>query len=581
MLPTGSTLRVLVNVILAGALFRLLGLATHSLWLDEGATWAWATAPTWQGTMFAEANHPPAWWLVTRAWIGAFGSDSEAALRAPAAILGILTIPLAWLLGRRLLDPTHRPARGGFDRTADDGRGARAALWFAGFIALSSYFIEYSQEARMYAALIAESIGLSLLYLRWLDRGDRLSLVAYALLGALALHTQYFALWVLAGHGAHALWLAHSGKRRGVSFDARPFLAALVTAGLLFVPWFIYMATHYEGISTGEPFEPFGRLLYVLWRVGAGPGLVVVDRARLDEGVSAVLEQEALVGAVTALLWFVPIVAGCLRLRKLPGVASFVVCNVAVPIVLLLLVFVKFPLIHERYMVFLAPWLFLLATVGATQAAGLPRVLMLASLLVLLFGSLFAVQGASDTLVPIGPLQALGDAHVASGYAPHPEDPARVLHHGHVYGKEPWRQARAFIRRHAEADDLVVLHPPYLHLVWDYYETRLLALEPRLPGDLQNDEYFGPPLAVASLPRATVDADEVERLLGPTLKDRSRVFLVLAHEETDDPDHYFKALQRVTLKTWIEAGSARVDAPVRPILFDASWGVRVAIFNRR
>ena len=560
-----SQLRVLLNLVLAGALLRALGLGVHSLWLDEGATWSWAARENWwgpDGTILAEANHPPVWWIITRGWMEMFGSDTETALRAPAAICGILTIPFAWLLGRRLLDPTQRPSRGGFDRTPDHGEGATQALWFAGFVAVSTYFTEYSQEARMYALLILEGIGLSLLYLRWLDKNDKLSLVGYALVAALALYTQYFALWIICGHGAHALWLWHRGRKEGTdAFNPVPFVLACVTAGLLFIPWFMHLVSNYESISTGEPYEPFSRLFYVLWRIGIGPGMVVVDRPRLEEGQAAVFEEEWMIVAVSSLLWFAPVIAGALRLRKMPGVSSFVVCNLLVPIALVLLVFVKFQLIHERYLVFLGAWLWFVATVGAVGAQGLKRILLIGGLVVLTVASLFTYHAVTAILVPEGPEQTLGDVKVASRYRMAPEDSTRYLNHGHPFGKEPWRQAQAFVDEHAKSQDLVVLYPWYIHLVWDYYER-----------DKRES---------VRLPRHAMTVDELAPLLTEKLKKRTRVFLVLAHEETDDPNHTFRELQKLIVRVWVEDGGGRVDAPVRPILFDTSWGVRVAVFNRR
>ena len=96
--------RPLLYLLFWGAVLRVLNIGAWSLWLDEGAVWSWVTKPTWEGTLFAEANHPPGWWLVTRAWVSVFG-DSEASLRAPAAILGALAPYLGWRLGLRLLDP--------------------------------------------------------------------------------------------------------------------------------------------------------------------------------------------------------------------------------------------------------------------------------------------------------------------------------------------------------------------------------------------------------------------------------------------------------------------------------------------
>src|SRR5204862_436894 len=79
--------RVMINVLSAAVVLRLLRIDDLSLWADEGVTWWNATHGTWGDAVFAESNHPPVWWLVTRAWVG-HHPHGEAALRMPAAILG-------------------------------------------------------------------------------------------------------------------------------------------------------------------------------------------------------------------------------------------------------------------------------------------------------------------------------------------------------------------------------------------------------------------------------------------------------------------------------------------------------------
>ena len=88
--------RALLNLVLAGAMIRIIGLLVpHSLWLDEGATWSNATQPTWGDTLTAEANHPPLWWLITRAWLAVSGDGSEAAgARRAASALARRTTPV-------------------------------------------------------------------------------------------------------------------------------------------------------------------------------------------------------------------------------------------------------------------------------------------------------------------------------------------------------------------------------------------------------------------------------------------------------------------------------------------------------
>ncbi|MFV1959831.1 MAG: hypothetical protein ACC662_10510, partial [Planctomycetota bacterium] len=444
--------RALWNVLLAGLLLRFLNLGGWSLWLDEGATWSWAVLPTWKETLFAEANHPPVWWLVTRGWIEAFG-DSESALRAPAAICSLLSLGLLWVLLLRLLDPALAPRRGGFPTAAERGRGRpfdsaqarRIAAWTVGLVAVGSYFLEYAQEARMYALLAAEALGLCLLYLRWLDRGGKRVLVAYALLGAFSLYTHYFAVWILFAHAGHALWLARPRARReGRGVDPRPLLAAVVAAGLLFVPRFLYLALHFQGIAHIPP-EPLPFLLYILWRTGVGPALAVPDRLRQAAGPLSALGEEWPIVVAGVLFWMLPLAAGIRAIARRTGLASFVAFQLLVPVVLLLLLYPLFPLLHERYFLFVAPWFVLLAVLGAFSGGRFLRPVMLGGLVLLTAVGTVAYVGSDPTLVPdpTSKTLSLDGERVATRWVPDPDAPPAPLTHGHAYGRGPWRGAHA------------------------------------------------------------------------------------------------------------------------------------------
>ena len=548
-------------MLLGALLLRAVALGAHALWLDEGATWAWAVKPTWGGTLFAEANHPPAWWLVTRGWIAAFG-DSESALRMPAALLGVVAVWLGWCLALRLLDPRLQPRRGGFPRSAADAKTApRVALWFAGLLAVSAFMTEYAQEARMYSLLIVEALGLALLYLRWLDDGRRRWLVGYTLLAALALYTHYFALWILAAHGVHVLWAAWRSRDSDAPISAWPMVVAGAATGLLFAPWALHLVYNYERIATGESYEPMGRLFYVLWRIGVGGGLVVVDRGRQEAGINATMQDEWLWIAITSVLWFVPLVVGFARLRRRPGVAGFALCSIAVPILCCLLVFPFFQLIHERYLLFIAPWLILVAVLGARTGAPLWRVPLTASLCALFGIGALAYHGAALALVPQdGIAGRVDDERVAVRYAIDPDDTLTWVHNGHAFGKEPWRQAHQFVKARAQPGDLVLLHPWYLRTVWTYYDR----------GHLTQIE----------LPRHLTTPDELDTLHGAALGKATRVFLVLAHEETKDPNAYADVVREVLVSRWLRDDPTRFQH-TRPIWFDRSWGVRLVVFNRR
>ncbi|MFV1957787.1 MAG: hypothetical protein ACC662_00095, partial [Planctomycetota bacterium] len=119
---------------------------------------------------------------------------------------------------------------------------------------------------------------------------------------------------------------------------------------------------------------------------------------------------------------------------------------------------------------------------------------------------------------------------------------------------------------HARPGDLVVLYPGYVHLAWDYYAT--------------HDPQGRPPLETLRLPPRALGPREVVQRFTNALAGRRRVFLVLAHEETTDPDHYVRTMGKALGRQWLEEGAGGFSV-VPAILFHRSWGVRVAVFTRK
>lgn len=530
--------RIVVNAILFGFVLRALGLDALSLWVDEGVTHANATEGGWRDTFFAESNHPPVWWLLTRAWLAIWPGE-EASLRAPAVACSLLALVLLWRVLLRLCDPARAPRRGGF-RGGVPGEDGATATWVVVLASVNPFLIEYAQEARMYSALLAESLGLTLLYLRWLDRPEegagRGTLVAYAALASVALHTNYFALWPVAGHLAHALLVAREARRRGTPTSVRPLVAAQAAAGLSFVPWFVYMLSAYRGISPGE-YEPFGRLAHAVWRMAVGPALVALDAPRVRAGPAAVFAEEPVLIVVSALLFLVPVALGFVVLwRKDRGGARFALGAIVVPVALVMAACVRWPLVHEKYLIFVAPFLLWVAVVGAR---GAPRALR-----PLLLGGLVLVHVAGTAAYHFGHVPAL---------AP--------LVGKHRYGKEQWREAHDFVARTKAPGDVVLLHAPFTKTAWDFYEgiARGPAAGPRAPGRVL-------PPAPLPVDRA-LSADEVIEAV-PDLASARGAFLVVSHPSTDDPDHYPAAFLRALATVWEGFSLERHDLPLQ-------WGVRI------
>lgn len=109
-------------------------------------------------------------WL-TAASVAIFGSADEASFRLPSALFGILTVPLLFLAGRRLV-------------------GARAAFTAAVLLALSSWHIFYSQHARMYALFLFLFLAAAYAILAWQRSGKwpHLGLAVLLSLSAASIH---------------------------------------------------------------------------------------------------------------------------------------------------------------------------------------------------------------------------------------------------------------------------------------------------------------------------------------------------------------------------------------------------------
>lgn len=127
----------IICVIALGAFLRFYNIGAQPLWLDEGYSFQFAQLPLSQlwGTEALSEPNPPLYYTLLKLWIFFFG-ESEAALRSLSAIIGILTIPLVYMLGKTL---------------DNQQLGIITAL----LLAISPINIQYSQEARAYTLLTA------------------------------------------------------------------------------------------------------------------------------------------------------------------------------------------------------------------------------------------------------------------------------------------------------------------------------------------------------------------------------------------------------------------------------------------
>lgn len=160
-----------------GLLLRLISL-NQSLWFDEGINIMAAKTFSFWGmiTQYAVADfHPPLWFGILWIWGKTFGY-SEITARMPSVILGVATIYITYLIGKKLISKN-----GGF----------LAAI----LLALNPLHIYYSQEARMYA-LAAFAVALNIFLLVKVAKGEKVNLFWLILSNLFIMLSDYVAYFI-------------------------------------------------------------------------------------------------------------------------------------------------------------------------------------------------------------------------------------------------------------------------------------------------------------------------------------------------------------------------------------------------
>ncbi|MFT4958925.1 MAG: hypothetical protein ACI9EZ_002260, partial [Halobacteriales archaeon] len=182
----------LASVLVAAVLLRVYRLDSESLWIDEIYSVAIrGDAPVAQ-LLTASDPHPPLYYLILNGWVRVFGNGAVA-VRLLSVLFGVLGVLGLYLLGCELYD-------------------ARVGLVAAGLLTVSPMHVQSSREVRMYAMLVALVVAATWLYVRVLDEDRWVLDVGYVVTALAMLYTHLFAMFVLAVHGLHALWVWYRGE---------------------------------------------------------------------------------------------------------------------------------------------------------------------------------------------------------------------------------------------------------------------------------------------------------------------------------------------------------------------------------
>ena len=220
---------VALTLLAAGLRFGTLDL--QSFWYDEAFTPVRVLHPSLWATLRSVVhteNTPPLWYMLAWADARVFGTG-EIALRWPSALVGTLTVPVAWASGRELT-----------------GRRATAVAT-AALVAVNPLIVWYSQEARAYGLFVFTSALAMLCFLRARAHPSPRRLAAFAATGALALLSHYFAVFLLAPMVLMLLLDLRPGRGGRPPPGHRATIvavAALAAVGLALVPLIAAQAGH-------------------------------------------------------------------------------------------------------------------------------------------------------------------------------------------------------------------------------------------------------------------------------------------------------------------------------------------------
>ncbi|NJN96793.1 MAG: phospholipid carrier-dependent glycosyltransferase [Anaerolineales bacterium] len=283
-------LGLLVIILIALAL-RLTLLGEQSLWYDEGVTWLLSQKPPGELLQWTAADiQPPLYYLLMWETDALFGSR-EWALRFPSVIFGVLTVPLLYILARRLFPASRQ-------------RLTSPPLLAAALLAISPVMVYYAQEARMYTLLVFEVTLAGYLLLKFLHPKPSTfnnlsstfnlqpSTFPYILTAAAALYTHYFAAFLLIAHGLYGLfiWWQRGWPRR--------LAGQLLQIFRLDCPAFCALAVDFAG-SPGRRPQLLARRAQT--PRGAAPGFNHLHRRRNRTGTNRPLDRSRLPPAAHSL----------------------------------------------------------------------------------------------------------------------------------------------------------------------------------------------------------------------------------------------------------------------------------------
>lgn len=515
----------LLIITLAGGFLRVMLLGTKGIWLDEAFS-LWAAhqnVADMLGWIVKIDPHPPLYYLLLHFWMG-INADTPYNARLLSALFGTATIPIIYLIGKRL---------------SGAGVGLAAAL----FLALSPFNIYFGQETRMYTLLAfnaavaiyalarlltdaraAQPIGSQLRqfvrdwrklgsaasdptegfsyadqtrnqtgWRAWFNRRrwssirameTDLAWVLFVVFSAATLLTHNTAVFFVLATNVFVLGLLLFQRiKQGGSPPAlqAPSLANWVKAQLgiflLWSPWLIAFV------------QQARRVNQEFWIPTPTPDTIwQTFRALLNTPAPDQTFQVVMMWILCAVLGL-----GAIYYRNKLSIFLFLVTLFAVPFVGELIVSIHRPIFFARTLIWITIPLLLLLAAGIAQL----RYRLLVILLVIVFATNY--------------LFSTGDYY-------------------RFFQKEDWATAAGYVAQFAEQDDLVLFNSNFVVIPFDYYfetyedQYGIRVVKQGVPQDLFTTGVLEPKMTADDIPQLTA-----------LVSGHDRVWLVYSHDSYTDP----------------------------------------------
>jgi len=315
---------MLFGLILIGSVLRFVNLGFNSLWLDEGATFDIAQntfVGIWETTMGGEVNPPLFYWIES---VMLFFGNSEIILRFIPAVVGCLTIPVLYFIGKEV-------------------GGKLCGIITAGLVTFSSFHVYYSQEARAYTTMLFFFSLVLLFYLLALRTKRIQYWILSGLFASLAFWTHFYVFVGISILYLHAIIINWREIRDNIK-HILPILASLGTFILVSLPLIVVTVELFLIRTSSEP----------TW--GYSGFDLIYSTLYLLSGSQAYLTVIFTLLAIVGITWL-------FRNKERKNISLLILLSLVLTFVISIFLAEKMP-INPRHLMFILPFFF--AAIGVS-----------------------------------------------------------------------------------------------------------------------------------------------------------------------------------------------------------------------